>query len=196
MLTLRKDGFSLHLVLSILTILFVAVLVGLFTKQILVEANEKKQFYAARDEVNRIGDELVKRTKPDEHKAVQYCYYLSAKFSKGTRICSADYLLLFKSANTTLGLKEYRDNLSLFGKNAIYETHKPYDANYQLATINFNDYIHSSDCISSYLYNKKDDYPQISKLQRGMPFNPDRGDAVILISCSKEAKAEYFPVVK
>lgn len=118
MLTLRKDGITLHLFLSVLTTLFIVMLTGLFVKESISQSQQKEQFITAKNSVSKMGDDFKNQTSPDKTKLNNYCYYTSAKYERGDRICEIKYQALFLDTDEAKG-KELFNKLILIAKKVI-----------------------------------------------------------------------------
>lgn len=184
----NKSGFTFHVVLVLLASAVGVVLIGLFTKNQREIQNQEKQFLSAQTEVNALGEKIAKVTNPEKHEAVAYCSYSSAKYGKGDRSCSANYYLLKNDSSK----EEAQELMTIIEKDAMESI------NYQVGDSRGLNFVKSLmfklngiDCSATLYFKHKDNLAyDDGKLKWDIPDQ----SSLIVISCSGEAKAEYFPV--
>ncbi|MFZ1483979.1 MAG: hypothetical protein WAS36_03120 [Candidatus Saccharimonadales bacterium] len=184
----NKSGFTLHIVLVLLASAAGIVLIGLFTKNQIEIQNQEKQFLAAQIEVNALGEKIAKVTNPDKYKAAAYCSYSSAKYGKGDRSCTTKYYLL----KNDISAEEAQKQITRIENNGMdsieYEIRDARGLNF-LKSLQFSS--NGLSCNTTLYFKHKDNLAyDDGKLKWDIPDQ----SSLLVVSCSGEAKAEYFLV--
>lgn len=193
-----KAGFSAHVLLPVIAILAVLGMGGYVAKHTYDVSQERKQFMAAKAEVNKLGDAIAAETKPTKHQAVQFCDYGHAKLGPVGRTCWVKYYSMFSDVNANKAVMYYTSAKNIISQG--YDVDEFQDG----SSVDFSEmrglnitgkykkscglYLDYNDEKFPVYYNRRS-FP-------GMNFDPTKNSAILTLSCSGEAKAEYFSVRK
>lgn len=200
MLKTMQKGFGMHAVLPAIAILAVLGIGGYLTKHYYEVSQQRKSFMAAKEQVNRLGAAIATETKPTKHQAVQYCDYGHAKWGPVGRTCWTEYYLQWNNVDDEKAIKVFNDSIArVKSVSARYRSindpiisNDPTRKAESLSIINVE-----QSCIRELFFNDGGEYIRFKKLGLpGYPFTPQKNSAIMIISCSGDAMAEYFPVRK
>jgi hypothetical protein len=163
-------------------------------------SQQRKEFMTAKAEVSKLGELVAKETKPTKHQAVQFCDYGHAKWGPVGRTCWAEYFLQWNFVDEQKAIDIFNSETDTIKKlSTNYKvtqdgTNKNYSA---LRGELFKTPSTSLQCDRYLYYNDDNEIQSNNRLSLpGLPFEPEKNSAIMNISCSGDAMAEYFPVRK
>lgn len=194
-----NSGFSMHLALPIIAVIGVLGIGGYVAKHTYDVKQERKQFMAAKAEVDKLGEAIARETHPAKHQAVQFCDYGHAKFEKAGRTCWIKYYLSLESENESVAIRYFNTSKQTLIKEGYkfitFQDGTSTDFS-ELRGGNFSTRRLKS-CGIYLNYNSDREYIAYNRRSfPGMNFDPTKNSAILTLSCSGEAMAEHFPVRK
>lgn len=157
--------------------------------------NERENFMQAKADLHAVAEQIIAQVgQPAEEKAIQSCGYTSVVFGRGTRFCSVDEYLLYR----TRSLEESQTFVQVSSatiKHAEILTYRSDDSYTQISgnytSLKYENYTTSRGlgCDASY-YDVTKGFPY------GTPFVgvPSSHGFLLHLNCSSGALAQYFPV--
>lgn len=200
MLKKSQHGFSAHLLLPVVAIVTVLGSGGYLAKHYYDMSQQRKEFITAKAEVTKLGEAIARETKPTKHKAVQFCDYGHAKWGPVGRTCWAEYFLQWNFVDEQKAIDIFNSETDTIKKLSINYTVTQDGTNKNYSALRgelYNLPSNSLQCDRYLYYNNSSEHIYYDKYSLpGLPFQPEKNSAIMKISCSGDAMAEYFPVRK
>jgi len=198
MLKKSKSGFSPHILLPIIAAIAVIGIGGYLAKHYYDVSQERKEFMAAKAEVNKLGEAIAKETNPTKHQAVQYCDYGHAKWGPVGRTCWVRYYAVWE-AGTTDGTVDYYDkSIELLSAQRLTTKVTQDGSIKSLSSLRSSEInISGFPGHCSVDFYKNENETRFDKMSLpGLPFETSANSAIMILGCSGDAMAEHFPVRK